>query len=109
LVWADRRGVAVTPLWQTASWCYLRLHQGRIDWSYDDADLRQWAARLQGLEGYVYANNDPGGAAVRDAQTLRAMTTELSASGAAPATSVRFRANAADEPLAAWNDHGAHD
>ena len=29
LCWADRRGRPVTPLWRTADWGYLRLHEGR--------------------------------------------------------------------------------
>ena len=28
LCWADRKGSAVTPLWRTADWGYLRLHEG---------------------------------------------------------------------------------
>jgi uncharacterized protein YecE (DUF72 family) len=71
LVWADRDAQPVTPLWETADWRYLRLHHGRHDWGYDDADLEVWAGRLRGCDGYVYTNNDPGGAAVRDAVRLR--------------------------------------
>ena len=29
LVWADRLGKPMGPLWRTASWGYLRLHEGR--------------------------------------------------------------------------------
>ena len=28
LCWADRKGAAVTPLWRTADWGYLRFHEG---------------------------------------------------------------------------------
>ncbi|WP_236009883.1 DUF72 domain-containing protein [Actinomadura physcomitrii] len=36
--------------------------------NYDDATLRAWADRLGGADdAYVYFNNDPGGAAVRNA------------------------------------------
>jgi len=28
LCWADRAGAAVTPLWRTADWGYLRFHEG---------------------------------------------------------------------------------
>jgi len=71
LVWADRDARAVTPLWETADWRYLRLHHGRHDWGYDDADLMPWVDRLRGHDGVVYTNNDPGGAAIRDAIRLR--------------------------------------
>lgn len=74
LVWADRGGRSLGPLWRTAEWCYLRLHHGRSGWGYDNRDLGRWAARLaEGGDGYAYANNDPGAAAVRDARRLRAM------------------------------------
>jgi uncharacterized protein YecE (DUF72 family) len=75
LVWADRDGAPVTPLWETCSWRYLRLHHGRHDWRYDDADLRQWADRLRGCDGYVYTNNDPTCAAVFDALRLSELLT----------------------------------
>lgn len=72
LVWADREGTAITPLWETCDWRYLRLHHGRSDWGYDESDLREWVHRLHSAaDGYIYTNNDPGGAAVRDAQRLR--------------------------------------
>jgi uncharacterized protein YecE (DUF72 family) len=74
LCWADRLGRPLTPLWRTASWGYLRLHEGGArPWpSYGDAALRSWTRRLAAEWGgngqmYVYFNNDPGGAAVRDA------------------------------------------
>jgi uncharacterized protein YecE (DUF72 family) len=76
LVWADREGRSVGPLWQTCDWCYLRLHHGRSGWGYDNRDLARWARRLAEVgDGYAYANNDPGGAAVRDARRLSAMLT----------------------------------
>jgi uncharacterized protein YecE (DUF72 family) len=72
LVWADRGGRSLGPLWETCDWRYLRLHHGRSGWGYDDADLKRWARRLRAAgDGYVYANNDPGGAAVADARRLR--------------------------------------
>jgi uncharacterized protein YecE (DUF72 family) len=71
----DRPGWRVpTPV--TGGWTYLRFHQGgqgalRSDYSRDK--LRRWADRVAALEGaseaFVYFNNDPGGAAVRDAAT----------------------------------------
>jgi uncharacterized protein YecE (DUF72 family) len=72
LVWADRGGRSLGPLWETCEWRYLRLHHGRSGWQYDDADLRRWARRLRAAgDGYVYANNDPGGAAIADARRMR--------------------------------------
>ncbi len=73
LCWADRGGTALGPLWCTAGWVYLRLHDGgaRPVPAYDDAALAWWAERLAGAEGYVYFNNDQGGAAVDDALRLR--------------------------------------
>lgn len=73
LVWADRGGEPLSPLWETCDWRYLRLHHGRTGWGYDDDDLRRWARLLGESDGYVYTNNDPGGAAIDDARRLRAI------------------------------------
>jgi uncharacterized protein YecE (DUF72 family) len=77
LCWADRRGAAVTPLWRTSSWGYLRLHEGDgTPWpGYSDAALSAWAGQIMatwGAEGdvYVYFNNDQHCAAPRDAARL---------------------------------------
>lgn len=74
LCWADRLGRPLTPLWRTADWGYLRLHEGAATpWpDYGDQALRSWGRRLvetwdDAQDAYVYFNNDPGGAAVRDA------------------------------------------
>ncbi|MCH7230052.1 DUF72 domain-containing protein [Glycomyces sp. L485] len=74
LCWADRLGRPAAPLWRTASWAYLRLHEGtaRPPPSYGDQALRSWCGRLtdewpKRADCYVYFNNDPGGAAVRNA------------------------------------------
>ncbi|HLI36867.1 MAG TPA: DUF72 domain-containing protein [Streptosporangiaceae bacterium] len=74
LAWADRLGSPVGPLWRTAGWGYLRLHEGTAAPCprYTAAALREWAARIAAAwppeaDVYVYFNNDPGGAAVRDA------------------------------------------
>jgi len=63
-----------TPVWRTADWTYLRLHEGTAAPRpcYDRPALAAWARRLADLVGpeadaYVYFNNDPGGCAVRDA------------------------------------------
>jgi uncharacterized protein YecE (DUF72 family) len=74
LAWADREGRSVGPLWATASWRYLRLHHGRARWGYDNRDLTRWTSRLvEAGDGYAFANNDPGGAAVKDARRILAM------------------------------------
>jgi uncharacterized protein YecE (DUF72 family) len=73
LCWSDRLGRPQTPLWRTADWGYLRLHEGRANpWpAYGDAALRSWVHRLAETwndgDVYVYFNNDPYGAAVRNA------------------------------------------
>ena len=68
---ADRRGRPVTPLWRTATWGYLRFHEGTArPWPrYGPQALRTWVGRLAEAwpgeaDVYVYFNNDPGGAAV---------------------------------------------
>jgi uncharacterized protein YecE (DUF72 family) len=72
LSWADRLGRPVTPLWRTADFGYLRLHEGRADPrpGYGRRALSTWLDRIGDGDWYVYFNNDPGGAAVRDAGTL---------------------------------------
>jgi uncharacterized protein YecE (DUF72 family) len=71
LVWADRDGRSLGPLWRTTDWCYLRLHHGRDDWGYADDDLAKWAGTVNEVgHGFVFFNNDPGAAAVRDAATF---------------------------------------
>lgn len=72
LVWADRGGRSLGPLWQTCEWRYLRLHHGRHGWGYESRDLARWANRLRSAgSGYVFTNNDPGAAAVVDARSLQ--------------------------------------
>jgi uncharacterized protein YecE (DUF72 family) len=74
LCWADRRGRPVTPLWRTAEFGYLRLHEGRASPRprYGGGALATWLDRLTAAFGagtptYVYFNNDPNGAALVDA------------------------------------------
>jgi uncharacterized protein YecE (DUF72 family) len=77
LCWADRLGRPVTPLWRTADFGYLRMHEGRARPRprYGRRALTTWLGRIRETFGratvYVYFNNDPGGAAVVDALTLR--------------------------------------
>ncbi len=78
LCWADRGGRPVTPLWRTAEWGYVRLHEGRASPrpSYGRSALASWLDRTAdawpepGADVFVYFNNDHGGAAVRNARTL---------------------------------------
>ena len=82
LCWADRGGRELTPRWRTAGWGYLRLHEGRASPrpSYGRHALGTWLDRIDEAwpgarrsDVYVYCNNDPGAAAVRNARTLRRM------------------------------------
>jgi uncharacterized protein YecE (DUF72 family) len=79
LCWVDRLGRPVTPLWKTAGWGYLRLHEGTASPppSYGRAALGTWLERIDGCwpggvrsDVFVFFNNDPGGAAVRNARTM---------------------------------------
>jgi uncharacterized protein YecE (DUF72 family) len=80
LCWADRLDRPVTPLWRTAGWGFLRLHEGTADpWpSYSEQALQLWVDRVRqswpdGADVYVYFNNDPGGAAVVDSAAFAAL------------------------------------
>ena len=77
LCWADRRGRPVTPLWRTADFGYLRMHEGRAKpWPrYGRTALSSWVDRICMEPGavpemFVFFNNDPGGAAVIDAGAM---------------------------------------
>lgn len=79
LCWADVLGRPRIPLWRTAPWAYLRMHEGAaLPWPrYGEQALRSWVRRLsetwaEDADVYVYFNNDPGGAAVRDASRFAA-------------------------------------
>jgi uncharacterized protein YecE (DUF72 family) len=64
------------PLRLTAPWAYVRLHGDlHHGGDYSRAALRTWAERIrgwmvQGMEVYVYFNNDIGGFAIKNAQML---------------------------------------
>lgn len=80
LAWSDRLGKPVAPLWRTAAWGYVRLHQGREDFppDYTTRQLRTWIQRIDDTwpsrdTTFVYLNNDPGAAAIRNARSLQAM------------------------------------
>ncbi|HZM42328.1 MAG TPA: DUF72 domain-containing protein, partial [Acidimicrobiales bacterium] len=76
-------GHPITPLWATADWGYVRLHEGTASPrpSYGRTALSTWLDRITsawpaaGADTFVYFNNDPGGAAVRNARTLRRLAT----------------------------------
>jgi uncharacterized protein YecE (DUF72 family) len=76
LVWADWSGQQASPLWRTADWGYLRLHRGSDDsWDYGRSGVQPWAEAISrtwddGEDVYAYTNNDPTGAALRDAAHL---------------------------------------
>jgi uncharacterized protein YecE (DUF72 family) len=77
LCWADRKGRPVTPLWRTADFGYLRMHEGGANpWPrYGRAALSSWVDRICQEPGavprmLVFFNNDPGGAAVIDASAM---------------------------------------
>jgi uncharacterized protein YecE (DUF72 family) len=74
LVLADRPRARL-PNVVTGGWSYIRFHQGSlVGPGYSRAKLRRWADRIADMpsqDTFVYFNNDTGGAAVRDAMTLR--------------------------------------
>ncbi|HXF36280.1 MAG TPA: DUF72 domain-containing protein [Actinomycetota bacterium] len=82
VVLADRPGARVATA-VTGGWAYLRFHQGTERGpGYRREKLRRWAGRITGLDAddvFVYFNNDTGGAAVRDAETLRELLRERGA------------------------------
>jgi uncharacterized protein YecE (DUF72 family) len=73
LVWPDRPGAKV-ELPVVGGWLYVRFHQGtRTGPDYRRDKLRRWASRIAAAdarESFLYFNNDPTGAAIRDARTM---------------------------------------
>jgi uncharacterized protein YecE (DUF72 family) len=72
---ADRHSQALGPVRRTASWGYLRMHEGRArPWPcYGEDALAGWVDRIGRLwpepaDVYVYFNNDPGACAPRNAE-----------------------------------------
>ena len=67
------------PYELTADFTYIRFHgptSMKYAGSYSSRELHSWASRIAGWRAtlsatYVYFNNDPGGAAVRNAKTLK--------------------------------------
>jgi uncharacterized protein YecE (DUF72 family) len=79
LCWSDRLGRPQGPLWHTADWGYLRLHEGAATpWPrYGPQSLRTWVDRIRQTwpgtaEVFAYFNNDQNGAAPADAAALEA-------------------------------------
>ncbi|MEU6147157.1 DUF72 domain-containing protein [Streptomyces sp. NPDC047081] len=77
LCWADVRSRPATPLWRTTDWGYVRFHQGRAEaWPrYGRRALASWVDRITESwtpdeDVYAYFNNDPNGAAVKDASVF---------------------------------------
>jgi uncharacterized protein YecE (DUF72 family) len=71
---ADRHSKALGAEWRTASWGYLRMHEGDADPHpcYPDGTLYRWADLLASQFGpsddvYVYFNNDHRCCAIKDA------------------------------------------
>lgn len=76
LTWSDRLGKPVAPMWRTTDWGYVRLHEGRSEFppDYGKAMLRKWLDRIHDTwstvdDVFVYFNNDPGAAAIRNAKS----------------------------------------
>lgn len=73
------RSRPVTPMWRTASWGYVRFHQGAGSPHpcYGRTALSSWATRIRDLfddseDVYAFFNNDHNCCAVRDARVLAA-------------------------------------
>jgi uncharacterized protein YecE (DUF72 family) len=68
----DRKGKTLGPVWKTASWGYLRFHDGDGEaFRYTKGRLQHWAHTLQDTfdrsdDLFVYFNNDMAGAAIED-------------------------------------------
>lgn len=83
--WHDMPGSAIDE--SPGRFVYIRFHgtTRKYGGSYSRTVLARWAERLQRLartrDVYVYFNNDIDGAAVRNAETLRALCCEQGASG----------------------------
>ena len=87
LVIADRPGDRPRQV-MTGGWTYLRFHQGRRTGpGYPRAKLARYAdsvAGMRGDEAWVFFNNDPTGAAIRDAYTFTELLRERDVSVRGP-------------------------
>lgn len=68
----DRDGNTLGPAWKTASWGYVRFHNGDSEWwRYSKGRLEHWIYTLQQTfdrseDIFAYFNNDMGAAAIND-------------------------------------------
>jgi uncharacterized protein YecE (DUF72 family) len=89
LVLPDRPGWRVPDV-VTGGWAYVRFHQGqRGAPGYTKRKLVRFADRIaswDARETYVFFNNDPGGAAVRDAATFTGLLRDRGAPVRGPET-----------------------
>jgi uncharacterized protein YecE (DUF72 family) len=91
----DRRG-PTSPVWRTADWTFLRFHEGRARPRpcYGRRALVSWAERLHdtwgdGLDAWVYFNNDHRACAPHDAAVFARVCRRLGmATSRTPAPSV---------------------
>jgi uncharacterized protein YecE (DUF72 family) len=90
LVLPDRPGARIPDV-VTGGWSYVRFHQGNPGGpDYTRDKLRRWARRILELEAretYAFFNNDPTGAAVRDAGTLTELLADRGGDVRGPAMS----------------------
>ena len=106
LCWSDRHSRPVGPLWRTASFGYIRLHEGAAEpWPrYGQQALRTWLGRVSACfppdaDVFAYFNNDQHAAAPADADALMHLAEKArwpvanarSGASAAPATSQSAR------------------
>lgn len=84
LCWSDRLGRPQGPLWRTADWGYLRLHEGAAQpWPrYGRQSLRTWLERIARTwapadDVFAYFNNDQNAAAPADAAGLEATAARM--------------------------------
>jgi uncharacterized protein YecE (DUF72 family) len=96
--WADRLGRPLGPLWRTAGWGYLRLHEGAAQpWPrYGRQALRSWISRISDTwppdaEVFAYFNNDQGGAAPADATEFADLARQAGWGAAQPAAASKDR------------------
>jgi uncharacterized protein YecE (DUF72 family) len=88
----DRKGNTLGPVWKTASWGYLRFHDGDGEsYRYTKGRLEHWARTLQDTfdrsdDLFVYFNNDMAGAAIEDCRRFEEIARDrdmaVSAAGA---------------------------
>lgn len=87
LVLPDRPGTRPSAV-VTGGWTYLRFHQGsRTSPGYQRSKLARYAdlmTTMDAREGWVFFNNDPQGAAIKDASTFTNLLAERGLSGRGP-------------------------